>query len=242
MTQLDGISDTADCGGMLGVESDRGRRIAFETQQGGRLMKSRTQRSAFIAFLLVVTVGVWATPALAQGNRPRTEPVSGEFNTVPENVMTRSCAGEDGPYIELRGRWTGTITGSDPRLTGNLEVLAQSALVNVGTAGVAAGFGTFHGTFSVSDATGAQTARGEFSTVVTDGFINHGFATGKVMGQNGPADDFFARFQSTIDGSLQIHGFFGLLSPVAAPPFADPRTPAVIQGGTCTGPWTRIKP
>ena len=205
-------------------------------------MKSKTQHSVFIAFLLLVSVGVAATTAFGQGNRPRTEPVSGTFDTDPENVMVRSCDGEDGPYRELRGKWTGTITSSDPRLTGNVEILAQSALVNVSTGFVNSGFGTFRGTFSISDATGGQTARGEFFTVVTEGFVNHGFATGKVVNDNGPAEDFFARFQSTLDGSLHVHGVFGNLVPAPVPFFADPRTPAVIQGGHCTGPWTRVKP
>src|SRR5436190_839614 len=204
-------------------------------------MKSKTQHSVFIAFLLLVSVSVAATTAFGQGNRPRTEPVSGTFDTDPENVMVRSCDGEDGAYRELRGKWTGTITSSDPRLTGNLEIMAQSALVNVNS-----GFGTFQGTFSISDTTGMQTARGEFVTVVTEGntavATNHGFATGKVMNQQGPAEDFFARFQSTLDAVLHVHGIFGNLVPVAVLPLADPRTPAVIQGGHCTGPWTRIRP
>ena len=94
-------------------------------------MKSKTQRSVFIAFLLAVSVGVTATTSLAQGNAPRTEPVTGQFDANPENVMVRGCVGEDGAYRELRGKWTGTITSSDPRLTGNLEIMARSALVNV---------------------------------------------------------------------------------------------------------------
>src|SRR5438876_12006103 len=104
----------------LGVNNDRGRRIPSETQQGGRLMKSKTQRSVFIAFLLLVSVGVAATTDFGQGNRPRTEPVSGTLEADPENVMVRSCDGEDRLYSELRGKWTGQIPSRDTSLTGSV--------------------------------------------------------------------------------------------------------------------------
>ena len=103
-------------------------------------MKSKTQRSVFIAFLLVVSLGVAAATAVAQGNAPRTKPVAGTFEAGPVNVMARTCLGEDGAYVELRGKWAGTITSpDDARLTGTLEFMAEPALVNLST-----GFGTFH--------------------------------------------------------------------------------------------------
>jgi hypothetical protein len=135
-------------------------------------------------------------------------------------------------YLELRGEWAGTITSSDPRLTGRLEFRAEPALVNVVT-----GFGTFRGRFRVSDpATGRQTARGEFRTVVTDAnlgvALNHGFALGNVMSQGtGPSEDFFANFKSTLDAALNVSGEVGGAG--------DPRTPAVVQSGHCDGPFTR---
>ena len=83
-------------------------------------MKSKTQRSVFIAFLLVVSLGVWVTTAVAQGNAPRTEAVFGDLHADAVNVMARTCLGEDGAYVELRGKWAGTITSNDPRLAGVL--------------------------------------------------------------------------------------------------------------------------
>jgi hypothetical protein len=192
----------------------------------------RAKVSLFVAVTaLVASVGVGVGTAVAQGNRPHTEPVTGEFNGTPVNVMRRTCPGEDGVYLELRGRWAGTITSSDPRLTGNLEFMANPALVNVVT-----GLGTFRGTFSVTDpVTNQQKGRGEFHTVVTEGSLNHGFALGKVMNQDGgPADDFFGNLKSTIDPlTLVVVGELGATD-------ADPRTPAVIQGGHCSGPFTRV--
>jgi hypothetical protein len=180
--------------------------------------------------VLVASVGLAAGIAVAQGNRPHTEAVTGEFNGAPVNVMRRTCMGEDGPYLELRGQWAGTITSSDPRLTGNLEFMANPALVSLAT-----GLGTFRGTFSISDPiTNQQTARGEFHTVVTEGTLNHGFALGKVTGEDGgAADDFSGNLKSTIDPlTLVVAGEFGGTG--------DPRTPAVIQGGHCSGRFTRV--
>jgi hypothetical protein len=189
--------------------------------------RTRLSHVVFLSVLVAAT-GLGAGRALAQGNRPHTEPVTGTFSGAPVNVMQRICEGEDGQYLELRGQWAGTITSSDPRLTGNLEFMAQQALVNLVT-----GLGTFRGTFSVTDpATGQQTARGEFHTVVTEGSLNHGFALGKVMNQGGSADDFFGNLESTLDAALNVTGQFGGAG--------QPRDPAVIQGGQCSGRATRV--
>jgi hypothetical protein len=194
-------------------------------------MLRATMRLFVVVPVLVASVGLGVGTAVAQGNRPHTEAVSGEFNGAPVNVMRRFCPGEDGHlYLELRGQWAGTITSTDPRLTGNLEFMAQPALVDTVT-----GLGTFRGTFSISDpVTNQQTARGEFHTVVTEGSLNHGFALGKVTGEDGgPADDFSGNLKSTIDpDTLVVIGQFGGVG--------DPRTPAVIQGGHCSGRFTRV--
>jgi hypothetical protein len=182
-----------------------------------------------VVTVLVGSVGLTVGAAAAQGNRPRTEPVTGIFSGSPVNVMQRMCEGEDGDYLELRGQWEGTIASDDPRLSGKLEFMAQPALVNLTT-----GFGTFRGTFSISDpVTNQQKARGEFHTVVTDRGLNHGFALGKVMNTDGgAADDFFGNLNSVLDAALNVTGEFGGVG--------DPRLPAVIQGGHCSGRFTRV--
>ena len=166
---------------------------------------------------------------VAQGNRPRTEPVTAVFTGAPVNAKQRVCEGADGAYLEVRGHFSGAISSSDPRLTGTLDFMAEPALVNLTT-----GFGTFRGRFRISDpATGKQTAQGEFYTVVTEGSLNHGFAIGTVMNAgNSAADSLFARFASTFDASLNVSGQFGAAD--------DPRTPAVVQGGHCSGPFEQV--
>jgi hypothetical protein len=166
---------------------------------------------------------------IAQGNRPRTEAVTGIFTGAPVNAKQRVCEGADGAYLEVRGHFSGAITSSDPRLTGTLDFMAEPALVNL-----TSGLGTFRGRFRISDpATGKQTAQGEFYTVVTEGFLNHGFALGTLMNAgSGAADSFFARFESTFDASLNVSGQFGGAG--------DARTPAVVQGGHCSGPFMPV--
>src|SRR4051812_8590199 len=61
--------------------------------------------------LFSVAIGL----ALPAGNRPRTEPVTGTFQASPVNVKQRVCTGEDGTYLEVRGKFAGTIASSDPR-------------------------------------------------------------------------------------------------------------------------------
>lgn len=188
-----------------------------------------SRRVKTIAGIVSCAIAVGGAAVLAQGNRPRTEPVAGVFSGSPVNAKQRVCEGADGAYLEVRGHFSGAISSSDPRLTGTLDFMAEPALVNLTT-----GLGTFRGRFRISDpATGKQTAQGEFYTVVTEGFLNHGFALGTVMNTGGgAADSFVARFQSTFDASLNVSGQFGGAG--------DARTPAVVQGGHCSGPFVAV--
>ena len=181
-----------------------------------------------VTALLVMMVG-GSRVALAQENAPRTQPVTGAFTAAPLNAKQRVCRGQDGEYLEIRGLFSGVITSSDPRLSGNLEFMAEPALINLTT-----GFGTFRGRFRIADATtGMQKAQGRFITVITEASLNHGFAFGTLMNAaGGPADDLFASFEATLDASLNVSGQFGGVG--------DPRTPGVVQGGHCSGPFAQV--
>jgi hypothetical protein len=188
-----------------------------------------TRAQVLVSVMLAGVFAAGGAIALAQGHSPRTEPVTGMFSGSPVNAKQRMCDGQDGQYLEIRGQFSGAITSSDPRLTGTLEFMAEPALVNLTT-----GFGTFRGRFRIADpATGSQKAQGEFFTVVTDGGLNHGVALGNLTNAGaGPADSFFASFKSTFDPALNVSGQFGGVG--------DPRTPAVVQGGHCSGPFTQV--
>jgi hypothetical protein len=128
----------------------------------------------------------------------------------------------------ISGQFSGRIASSDPRLTGTLDFMVEAALVNLAT-----GLGTFRGRFRISNATsGRQTAQGEFFTVVTEASLNHGFALGHLMGGDASSESFFAQFESTFDAAINVTGQFGGVG--------DPRVPAVVQGGHCSGPFTEV--
>jgi hypothetical protein len=187
---------------------------------------------AVSAILSVLAILGTLIPALAADDRPRTNAVlDGQLAARPVNVMQRTCEGEDGTYLEIRGTFAGTVTSSDDRLTGDLEFLAD-ALINVSPKGL----GTFQGPFEISDpVTGKRKARGVFHTVVTDVGLNHGFAVGTVFGGDGSSEteNFFARFQSLVATDLSVTGVFGNVG-------GDPRLPAVTQSGQCSGRFTLV--
>src|SRR5687768_11487703 len=188
-------------------------------------MTGRTRRLAALAGLVLAAgVAVGAVAAASGDKRPRTEAVTGTFQASPIKAKTRTCTGQDGAYLQIRATWRGTITGSDPRLTGTLTFKAR-ALVNVTT-----GLGTFQGAFHVRQANGRRGAKGLFATVVTDGNVNHGFAIAKVPRGPDPGEGpgiFHANFESTVDPALNVVGRFGGAG--------QARDPAVIQSGSCRG-------
>ena len=186
-------------------------------------MRDSTRRLAALAGVLVaVGIAVGGVAAASGDERPRTEAVTGTFQASPAKVKTRTCQGQDGAYLQIRGTWRGTITGSDPRLTGTLKFTAR-ALVNTTT-----GLGTFAGTYRIRQANGKTSARGQFATVVTEGSLNHGFAIAKVSRGPDPGEGagiFHGNFESTVDPALNVVGKFGGTG--------QPRDPAVIQSGSC---------
>jgi hypothetical protein len=188
-----------------------------------------TRRLNVVALVALSVIIETAGVVFAQGNLPRTQAATGMFTGSPVNARQRICTGEDGQYLEIRGLFSGVITSSDPRLSGTLEFFAEPALVNLVT-----GLGTFRGRFRIADqTTGRQKAHGEFLTVVTEGSLNHGFAIGTLTNAAGGASDsLFANFKSTFDAALNVSGQFGGAG--------DPRTPGVVQGGHCSGPFTQV--
>src|SRR5688572_20412393 len=101
-----------------------------------------TRAQVLVSVMLLAIVAGGGTVVVAQGNRPRTQPVTGIFSGSPVNARQRICQGQDGPYLEIRGHFSGTIASSDPRLTGTIDFMAEPAIVNLAT-----GFGSFRGRF-----------------------------------------------------------------------------------------------
>ena len=131
--------------------------------------------------------------------------------------------------------YRGTVAG-DPRLTGETKVDGRH-LVNLAT-----GLGTAEGTFEVRDpATNRLQAHGKWYGVYTEGLNFHGLLLGRVTGEGaGPGEEaldhgeLFAHFKSVVNPVTgAVAGELGGTS-------GDPRTPAVIQSGHCTGPFTHV--
>ena len=186
------------------------------------------RRSALtISILAAVALAAAAVAVAAERHAPRVDPVLATFSFASAHEKQRFCAGEDGPYIEIRAHHEGTQTG-DPRLTGNLELEAHN-LVNLAT-----GLGSSQGTFTVRDpATNALKVRGKYYGIFTEGSKFHGLAVGAV--KDGPREsEEIALFKADVNlATGEVSGELGGTS-------TDTRTPAVIHRGACTGPWTKV--
>jgi hypothetical protein len=201
--------------------------------KGREQMPSRKRSRRFFGVLpnLVAVLCLTTVAAAKDDSRPlgpQTDPVAGTFTASREKIRQRTCVGPDGTYLELRGRWVGTSKSLDPRLAGDFEFTAETALTNLSSR-----FGTLVGRFTISDPnTGKRKAYGEFQAVVTEVTKSHGLAVGKVVDQ-GPrlkGGTLFANFKSSFDEAFNVAGEFGGST-------GDPSTPAVILSGQCTGPW-----
>jgi hypothetical protein len=83
-----------------------------------------SRASAILSVIVAVCVAVVGAVGTsgAQDNSPHTTPVAGTFTASPVNVMQRTCEGQDGTYLEIRGRFAGTSVSPDPRLDGCARV------------------------------------------------------------------------------------------------------------------------
>lgn len=186
------------------------------------------RRSALTISILAVAAFSAASVAVAgQRHAPKVDPVLGTFSFASAHEKQRVCAGEDGPYIEIRAHHVGEQEG-DARLSGDIELEAHN-LVNLVT-----GLGTSEGTFTVRDpATNALKVKGEYHGIFTEGSKFHGLAFGTVRGPEGKSEviDLFKADVNLATGV--VSGQFGGEAD-------DRRIPAVIHRGDCSGPWTKI--
>src|SRR5688572_27947264 len=102
---------------MCGLHSFMRRAVAPTTSRAynhahpaakGGIMSSR--RVKIVAGIVLCAVFVTSGGVIiAQGNRPRTEAVTGIFTGVPVNAKQRVCEGADGAYLEVGGHFSGAI-------------------------------------------------------------------------------------------------------------------------------------
>lgn len=169
------------------------------------------------------------TVALAGSSAPRTDRVVASFGlTMIEDPITRTCNGADGEYSELHDVFEGSLSSTDPRMTGILTVKAD-ILVNTNS-----GLGTGHGSFSIRNATtGDLQITGKFNGVVVDFVKFKGLAWGNAAGGGG------AGLVSNLSVVI-IPPAPGMIRGSAIGNFGAPVTgvesdPGVIQQESCSG-------
>lgn len=178
---------------------------------------------------LAALVGAGAAVA-RHSSATHTDTNGSAFNlTLQGSAQNATCTGEDGQYREFRATYAGPTASSsgDPRLTGTLRIDARG-LINLTD-----NRGTVVGKWTLRDASGNRTARGEMNSVYREGIL-YGTFVGSVTDRVGhPVEELrgsgilIGNFKAQFAGAgSNMNGAFGGVS-------ADNRIPSAIQGGDC---------
>ena len=197
-----------------------------------RLIGRKTTAAAIAAAVL----GVGGLATAQSTGRAETDRVTATFNADFISSSRKPCTGQDGEYVhQVQAKYTGAITSTDPRLTGQLEITTDSVVRDTpdgDSPDPLPVFGTVEGHVQIKQG-GEVVTSGLFSGVV-DGPRVEGFITGRSKAmppeETFESGELFAHFNSTIapDGDL-VGGTLG-------GPDASPNDPGVIQSGNCPGP------
>jgi hypothetical protein len=185
-----------------------------------------------LLLLVALTVTVFAGTALAGGG-PATKKAMATFTVTANKTDEKDCVGEDGgAYRDVKATFLGTISGNDPRLTGNFEVRGDSLVNTTLSPGPS---GTTTGKMTVRNSvTGKKTFEGDFVAVNTGygGGVLKGFITGNLPDSMG--DKLFANFSAEFRDATSgiVDGELGNAS-ATTDPNGDDHDPAVIQRGEC---------
>ena len=179
---------------------------------------------ASAALVPVGVLGVGTAAAAGVFNKPSVEQVHTAITYTHATVDYRLCQGEQGPFREARVRVVGDSTG-DSHLTGKVTATLQ---------------------YLWHDVTGDGYQRGRL--------VFRDAGTGQVKAQADFVDASVAEIaQGTLVGSVQRDGRMlianwrttwhenGAVTAEIGGEAADARLPAVIVGGHCTGPFTRLE-
>lgn len=183
---------------------------------------------AAVSIVSLLAAGGAAVAVAASGGGTQVDAVHATFAFASTHELRRVCAGEGGPYMEIRAHHEGTQTG-DPRLTGALTLEAHN-LVSLTT-----GLGTSEGTFTLRDpATGRLKARGTYAGIFTEGSKFDGLSTATLTDGEHESEEI-AVLRADVDLAT------GVVSGELGGAWSDGRSPAVIQRVECTGPWTHVE-
>ncbi len=169
---------------------------------------------AAVAAVSAISTGV----AIAGSGKSKTTAVNGTFSVhVVGKPKARECAPK---HVRTEARFEGEQSGSEPRLTGHLEIKATSVVRKNG-------YGRSEGTFVLHRTYSPGTSfRGEFVAVLEPDGGGEGFLTGESRGKHPLHLLANFNFDETSPGHLS--GEFGKDSQLDSPYSQEDQDPAIL--------------
>jgi hypothetical protein len=154
-----------------------------------------------------------------EGAKADTDAVTATFQAERTKVSEKTCTGADGTYRSAHEEFRGTVTSSDPRLSGAV-VLKTRSFINQTT-----GLGTTSGQATLRAADGKARGTARLTAVNTQRGVLEGVLQGRVKASgDAPAGTLTANFHAQFSSETALAGTLG--------GGAGANT-AVVQGGGC---------
>jgi hypothetical protein len=170
------------------------------------------------ASLLVALVATGIAVA-NEGAKADTDAVSAAFQAERTKVAEKTCTGGDGTYRSAREEFRGTVTSTDPRLSGAV-VLKTRSFVNQTT-----GLGTTSGEATVRGTDGKVKGVVRLTAVNTQSGVLEGVLQGRVKSSGDvPGGTLTANFHAQFSSATALAGTIG---------GGGGANTAVVQGGGC---------
>jgi hypothetical protein len=170
------------------------------------------------ASLLVALVATGIAVA-NEGAKADTDAVSAAFQAERTKVAEKTCTGGDGTYRSAREEFRGTVTSTDPRLSGAV-VLETRSFVNQTT-----GLGTTSGEATVRGTDGKVKGVVRLTAVNTQSGVLEGVLQGRVKSSgDAPGGTLTANFHAQFSSATALAGTIG---------GGGGANTAVVQGGGC---------
>lgn len=175
-----------------------------------------------LAVAAAVLVLAQPLPSEAKGSEPSASEPIGTFRVMhdPAGDKVKVCAGVDGTYQDIRSRNRGTLTSTDPRLSGT--VLTDERIVLNATALT----GTVLGDIRILDDMSGDTKFEGRIIATVKGLAIRGVMTGTLVDGSLVVSNFSAYHDPKTQGEHAITGTLGSLGIV-------PADLSLIQSGRC---------
>jgi hypothetical protein len=177
----------------------------------------------FAGVAVLLALAATGVAVAHEGAKTDTDSVAATFTAERVALSEKTCAGGDGMYRVAREEFRGTVTSTDPRLSGNV-VLRTRSFINQTT-----GLGTTRGEAIVRDADGKRKGSARLIAVNTEKGILEGVLIGDVKAAADKArGELVANLHAQFSSATTLAGTLGTSG-------AGVNT-AVVQGGHCEKP------